>query len=122
MAHLQKVCSASIAGFGPLPLSDTGNTFKPSGQKRDHKPACKPADGGYTSANTPAELEVSLNAKKTLSLQAVGSLADVVVTVKTSNGVVHVMSSAWCEEIPQLGDDGTAKAKFVSNESTEMSA
>ena len=120
-AHLQKVCSVSIAGFGALPLAADGNTFKPSGRKRDHVAGAKPSSGGFTQKNTPAELKVSLTAKKTLNIQELGWIEDEVITLKTSNGVVHVMSAAWVEEQPELGDDGKFEVKFISNESEQMS-
>jgi len=120
-AHLQKVCSVSIAGFGTLPLADSGNTFKASGKKRDHVAGSKPSHGGFTEAHTPAELSLSLTAKKTLDTQAIGLMENEIITIKTTNGVTHVMSNAWSEEQPELGDDGKFKVKFISNESEKLS-
>lgn len=118
--QFQKVCGTSIAGFGALPLTDGDSTFKPSGKKRDHVAGCNAADGGFTESNVPAELEVTMNAKKTLGLQAIGDMKDETITVRTASGVTHVMNKAWCEEQPSLDSDGKVKAKFVSNESAEM--
>lgn len=118
--HLQKVCTVSIAGFGTLPLAEDGNTFKASGKKRNHVPGSKPSHGGFTESHTPAELSVSLTAKKTLKTQAIGLMEDEIITIKTTNGVTHVMSGAWCEEQPELGDDGKISAKFIANESEQM--
>ena len=120
-AHLQKVCTVSIAGFGTLPLAEGGNTFKPSGKKRDHVAGAQPSYGGFTQANTPAELNLSLTAKRTLNTQAIGAMEAEVITIKTSNGVTHVMSAAWAEEQPELGDDGKFSVKFIANESEQMS-
>lgn len=119
-AHLQKVCTVSIAGFGTLPLAEGGNTFKPSGKKREHVPGSQPSHGGFTESHTPAELTLSLTAKKTLDTQAIGLMDNEILTVKTTNGVTHVMSNAWCEEQPELGDDGKLTAKFIANESEKL--
>jgi len=118
--HLQKVCTVSIAGFGTLPLADGGNTFKPSGKKRDHVAGSQPSYGGFTQSHTPAELSLSLTAKKTLDTQALGAMENVIITIKTTNGVTHVMPNAWCEEQPELGDDGKFPVKFIANESERL--
>lgn len=119
--QFQKVCGVSVAGFGTLPLTDGDSTFKPSGKKRDHVAGCNAADGGFTESNVPAELEISMNAKKTLSMQTIGAMEDETITVRTANGVTHVMNKAWCEEQPSLGSDGKVKAKFIANQSGEKS-
>lgn len=118
--HLQKVCSASIAGFGSLPVSAEGSTFTPSGKKRSHVAGCNPEDGGFTPVNAPAELDLSLNAKKTLNLQALGEMENVTITVKTTNGLAHVMTGAWAEDRAAIGDDGKTKIKFISNTSAQL--
>ena len=120
MPHLLKVCSVQIAGFGAVPVAASGSTYKPSGKKREHVAGCKASDGGFPVVPTPAELDLTMTAKKALNLQGFGEMEDKTITIKTTNGVTHVMNKAWCEEQPSLGDDGKVKAKFVSNESTGM--
>lgn len=119
MARLQQVQAASIAGQGKLPISESGNTFKPSGYKREHKAGMNAADGGHTSTPVPAELEVTLQASRAVNVQEINALDDMMITVTLADGSKHMMANAFTEE-PDAIDDGNTKLKFIANESTKI--
>ena len=119
MARLQQVKKVAIAGYGTLPLADDSHSFKADGIKRDHKAGRNKADGGFTEANPPAELDITCNAKRGIDAHALRDMDDVQVTITLSDGTTWIMANAWTEEPADLGD-GDLKVKFVSNESETL--
>lgn len=119
MARNQEVNAVSIAGFGELPLAESGNTFKPSGWNREQKNGRKHVNGGHTQKPTHAELDITLQANKTFTVQQLNAMDDVIITVTMSDNTKHMMSGAYNEEAQEIGD-GETKAKFNANQSTQI--
>lgn len=120
MAKLNNIRTVSVPSIGKLPLADKGNTFTPSGVKREHKSGRLPEDGGFTEAGLPARLEVGLNMHAGLDITAINAISSEDVTIRLADGHVHMMSLAWVETPLGVGD-GESKLIIVANTSEQIS-
>lgn len=120
MAQIINVRTVSVPSIGKLALADKGNTFTPSGVKREHKPGRLAADGGWTETGVPAKLELSINLLGGTDVQALNAIKDEDVTVRLADGHVHLMSMAFVTEPVGVGD-GDSKLTIMSNTSEQIS-
>ena len=111
---LKNIRTVSIPSFGKLPLADDPGTFTPSGVKREHKPGRLAEDGGFTESGTPAVLESNLNMAGGVDFGVLNEITSEDVTVRLSDGEVHMMSQAFVGEVVAVGD-GTGKVTITSN-------
>lgn len=114
MPSIKNILSVSVPGIGKLPLAEKAGTFTPSGKKREYKPGRQPGDGGHTETHTPAKLELNLNLQKGLDIYALNDIEDADITVRLSDGSVHMMSQASSENPTPVGD-GDGKVVFFSD-------
>lgn len=119
MAELNNIRTVSIPSIGKLPLSDKGTTFTPSGIQRSHKPGRLAADGGFTSNETPAKLEVSINLQPGLDTSVLNDVEDEDITIKLADGQVHMMSMAYVADVIPISD-GESKVTIMSNTSERI--
>jgi len=120
MAQLNNIRTVSIPSIGKLPLSDKGSSFTPSGVQRAHKAGRLAADGGFTSNETPAKLDLSLNLQPGLDIAALNSVENEDVTIRLADGQVHMMSMAYVTEQVSISD-GESKLTLMSNTSERIS-
>ena len=120
MAQLMNVRTVSVPSIGKLPLADKPGTFTPSGVKREHKAGRLAEDGGFTASNQPAKLELNINLVPGTNIVALNGIEGEDVTVRLSDGHVHMMSQAFVTD-PIANDDGTGKITIVSNSSEQIS-
>lgn len=120
MSKLTNIRTVSVPSIGKLPISDKGNTFTPSGVKREHKPGRLAEDGGYTESGLPARLELSINMKPGVDIMAINAIDGEDVTVRLADGHVHMLSQAWVESPLPIGD-GESKLVIVANTSEQIS-
>lgn len=120
MAQFTNIRTVSVPSIGKLPLADKPGTFTPSGWKRDHKPGRLPEDGGYIETGAPAKLELNLNLVGGIDVVALNGIKDEDVTVRLSDGSVHMMSLAFVTEPVHVGD-GESKLTIMSNTSERIS-
>lgn len=118
--EMTNIRTVSVPSIGKLPLADNPGTFTPSGEKRSHKPGRLPQDGGHTSSAQAARLELNLNAVG-IDLVALAAVQDEDVTVRLSDGSVHLMSQASIESPPPLDGEGTIKIAIFANTSERIS-
>lgn len=119
MAMLQQVQGVTIAGFGSLPLHDNETEFQPSQQEYELVAGMNPGDGGFIrKSNDGAVLDMTLNWRQGLDIQALNAMTDVMVTITMIGGDIHVMSSACCTKAIKSGKDGKLKVEFKSATST----
>lgn len=121
MSKLINIASVSVSGFGKLPLAEKPGTFTPSGIKREHKAGRLPSDGGYTEMATAAKLELNLNLLGGLDVARLNTVDSADVTVRLSDGHVHLLSQAHVAEPVAIGDDGAGKVTIVANISEQIS-
>jgi hypothetical protein len=119
MAQLCNIRTVSLPSFGKLPLADDPGTFSPSGVKREHKPGRLAEDGGYTESGTAATLELNINLAPGMDFLALNAISNEDVTVRLSDGTVHMLSQAFVAEVVQVGD-GTAKVTLTANTSERI--
>lgn len=119
MAQLNNIRTVSLPSFGKLPLADDPGTFSPSGFKREHKGGRLAEDGGYTETGTPATLELNINLQPGMDFVALNAIKDEDVTVRLSDGHVHMLSQAFVTEVVQVGDGG-AKVTIMANTSEQI--
>jgi hypothetical protein len=119
MAQLNNIRTVSIPSFGKLPLGDDPGTFSPSGVKREHKGGRLAEDGGYTETATPATLELNINMQPGMDFLALNGIKDEDVTVRLSDGHVHMLPQAFVTEVVQIGD-GSAKVTIMANISEQI--
>jgi hypothetical protein len=119
MAQLVNIRTVSIPSIGKLPLADNPGTFTPSGVKRGHKPGRLPEDGGFTEASTPARAEINLNLVPGTDVVAISAVKGEDVTVRLSDGHVHMMAQAFVEDSVQVGN-GEAKIVLIANYSEQI--
>lgn len=120
MAQLNNIRTVSVPSIGKLPLADKGNSFTPSGIKREHKPGRLAADGGYTENGVPAKLELTLNLQAGVDVTALNAIKDEDVTVRLADGHVHMMSLAFATDAVAVGE-GEAKLTIMANTSEQIS-
>lgn len=120
MAQLINIATVSVPSVGKLPLADKGNSFTPSGVKREHKPGRQAADGGYTETGVPAKLDLNINLRGGVDIAALNAIKDEDVTVRLADGHVHMMSMAFVTDPIPVGD-GESKLTLMSNTSEQIS-
>lgn len=118
---LTNIRTVTVPSIGKLPLADNPGTFTPSGVTRKHKPGRLAEDGGATESATPAKLELSLNATEGLDIVALNAVAREDVTVRLSDGQVHMMSLAFVTDPAPLDGEGSVKITIMSNTSERIS-
>ncbi len=116
MAQLTNIRTVSVPSIGKLALAEKPGTFTPSAFKREHKPGRLHEDGGYSETPTPAKLEISVNLTPGVDVTALSGIKDEDVTVRLSDGTVHLMQRAFSSEPVAVTDD-TAKVVLMSNKS-----
>lgn len=121
MVQLVNIKTVSVPSIGKLPLGDKPGTFTPSGEKRDPKSGRLPEDGGFLASSVPAKLEISINLKGGISLDALNGIVDEDVTVRLADGHVHMMSLAYRANEPVGVGDGEGKLTIMSNTSEQIS-
>ena len=117
--QITNIRTVSIPSIGKLPLAEKPGTFTPSGNKREHKPGRLAEDGGYTEGGTPARLEVSINLRAGIDILALNDVIGEDVTIRLSDGHVHMMSQAFVAEPVSVGD-GDSKLILISNTSEQI--
>jgi hypothetical protein len=119
MAQLTNIRTVSVPSIGKLPLADKPGTFTPSGQKREHRGGRLAEDGGFTEMATPARLDLNLNMAPGLDLAKLNAISSEDVTVRLSDGSVHLMPGAFAQEPVAVSDD-TGKLVLISNTSEKV--
>ena len=119
MAQLKNILTVSVPSIGKLPLADDPGTFMPSGSKRDHKAGRQAADGGWTESALPAKLDLNLRLQPGLDEEAINAISNEDVTIRFSDGSVHMMSQACVTESLSIGN-GDGKVTFISNTSERI--
>ena len=120
MSELATIRTVSVPSIGKLPLAEKPGKFTPSGSKREHKPGRLAGDGGHITTPKPAMAELTLNNVAGLDLQALYAVEDEDITVRMSDGTVHLMKQAFAQEPQGTGDDGTVQVTFIANTSEVM--
>jgi hypothetical protein len=120
MAQLNNIRTVSVPSIGKLPLADKGNSFTPSGVKREHKAGRLAADGGYTETGVPAKLDLNINLQGGIDVSALNAIKDEDITVRLADGHVHMMSMAFVTDPTPIGD-GESKLTIMSNTSEQIS-
>lgn len=120
MAQLTNIRTVSIPSVGKLPLAEKPGSFTPSSTKRDHKAGRLAQDGGFTESSTPAKLELSLNLIAGTDLAKINAVAGEDVTVRLSDGHVHLLSQAFVSE-PAAYGDGDSRLVIIANSSEQIS-
>lgn len=120
MTQIVNIRTVSVPSIGKLPLADKPGTFTPSGTKREHKAGRLASDGGYTESDVPAKLELSINLLGGVDIIAIGAIKDEDVTVKLSDGSVHLLSQAFATE-PTGVSDSESKITIMANTSERIS-
>ena len=117
--QLNNIRTVNVPSIGKLPLSEKGNTFTPSGKKREHKAGRIAQDGGWVETESPAKLELTINLQKGVSLAALNAVSSEDITVRLANGEVHMLSQAFNTEAVPV-NDGEGKVVFMSNISEQI--
>lgn len=120
MAKLNNIRTVSVPSIGKLSLAEKGSSFTPSGTKREHKAGRTANDGGFTSTEQPAKLELSINMQSGIDLAAINAIEDEDVTIRLEDGQVHMMSRAFVADPLPVGD-GEGKITIMSNTSERIS-
>lgn len=116
MSAITNIRTVSCPSLGKLPLAEKPGTFTPSGKKREHKPGRLAEDGGYTESESPAKLELNINLTPGTDVTAINKLDKEDMTVRLSDGTVHMMARAFVTEAVAVGD-GEARVTFMANKS-----
>jgi len=119
MAIVNNIKTASVAGYGRLPLAEKPGTFTPSGTKRDYHGGRLPGDGGHLDTSTPAKAELSINLIGGIDVAMLNNIVDQDVTITLADGQVHIMSQAFCTE-PVATGDGETKLTLMSSFSEKI--
>ncbi|WP_310609824.1 phage tail tube protein [Limnohabitans sp.] len=119
MTQITNIETVSVPSVGKLALASNPGTFKPSGVTRSHKPGRKAEDGGYTETATPAVAVLNIHLMPGMSLISLNKIKGEDVTVRMSDGTVHLMSRAWAADVSEVGD-GESKLTLTSNASEVM--
>lgn len=116
MSQLTNIRTVSVPSIGKLTLAEKPGTFTPSAFKREHRAGRLHEDGGFTEVPTPAKLEISVNLTPGVDVGALSAIKDEDVTVRLSDGTVHLMQRAFSSDPVPVSDD-TAKVVIMSNKS-----
>lgn len=119
MSNLTNIQTVSVPSVGKLSLAAEPGTFTPSGKKRTHKEGRTAEDGGFTTSETPAKLELNINLQPGIDIDVLNAVEDEDVTVRLSTGVVYLMPRAHVQDAVPIGN-GDAKVTFVSNKSERL--
>ncbi len=119
MAQIINIRTVSVPSIGKLPLAEKPGTFTPSGVKREHKAGRLAEDGGFTEGSSPARLELNINLLGGIDLVALGQMRDQDVTVRLSDGHVHMLPQAFATEPVPVGD-GEARITIMANYSEQI--
>ena len=120
MAQLTNIRTVSIPSVGKLPLAEKPGSFTPSAFKRDHKPGRLAQDGGFIEAASAARLELSLNLTGGTDLAKLNAVSGEDITVRLSDGHVHLLSQAFVSEPASVGD-GESRLVIIANSSEQIS-
>ena len=120
MAKLMFVKEVHINSIGNLPLKSGSCSFKISGYKRDYVAGVKSIDSGYMERSEPAELNLVINAKEEVDIQALKDITKVDVIVTLSDNHTWVMPQSWLMHSPEFSD-GEIKLSFNSVQSQFLS-
>lgn len=116
MAQLTNIRTVNVPSIGKLSLAEKPGSFTPSGIKREHKSGRLAEDGGHTEVPTPAKLEINVNLVPGVNVTALNAIEGEDVTVRLSDGSVHLMKDAFATEAVPVGDDAS-KVTLMSNSS-----
>ena len=119
MAVINNIQSVSISAYGKVPLAASPGTFTPSGVKRDPKPGRQAQDGGFIEQATQAKLELNVNLLGGIDVSDFNAITGSDVTVRLADGQVHLMSSAFCQDVVAIGDN-EAKLTLIANVSEKV--
>lgn len=119
MTQITNIETVNVGSVGKLALAEKPGTFTPSGVKREHKAGRKAVDGGFSESETPAKLELNLNLIAGVNVTALNKIKNEDVTVRLSDGSVHLMPRAFAVEVPGIAD-GDSKLTLMSNTSEEV--
>lgn len=119
MAQIVNIKTVSVPSIGKLALAQNPGTFKPSGVKREHKAGRLAEDGGYTETSTPAIAELNIHLTPGIDVTSLNAIKNENVTVRLSDGTVHMMSQAFASDVVPVGD-GESKLTLTSNISELM--
>ncbi len=119
MSQITNIETVSVPSVGKLALAQNPGTFTPSGVTRAHKPGRKAEDGGYTETSVPATADLNIHLTPGIDVSALNNIKGEDVTIRLSDGTVHLMSRAWAEGVVPIGD-GESKLKLISNASEKM--
>jgi hypothetical protein len=120
MSEIANVKTVNVPSVGKLPLADKPGTFTPSGVKREHKAGRLAEDGGYIETPVPAKLELSIHLLPGVDVTKLNAIKDEDVTVRLSNGEVHMMARAFVTDSVPVGD-GESKITIMANISEKIS-
>jgi len=118
--QLINIRTVSVPSIGKLPLAANPGTFTPSGAKRDHKGGRLASDGGFTESETPAKAELNINMKSGIDIQKLNAIKDEDITIRLSDGSVHMMSQAFRSGEPVGFSEGEGKLVLMSNVSEKI--
>jgi len=120
MSAITNILTVSVPSIGKLPLAEKPGTFTPSGKKREHKAGRQAEDGGFTSSETPAKLDLNLNLTAGTDVDALNAIEGENVTIRLSDGAVYMMPLAFRSGEPVGVGDGEAKLVLMSNTSERI--
>lgn len=119
MSQLTNILTVSCPTLGKLPLAEKPGSFTPGGYKREHKPGRLPEDGGYSEVPTAAKLEINVQLVPGVDVTALNAIKDEDITIRLSDGAVHMMARAFAADAVPVGDDA-AKLTLMSNKSEQV--
>lgn len=120
MSQFTNIRTVSVPSIGKLPLADNPGTFRPSGDQRQHKPGRLAEDGGFIVNSVPAVLELNINMVPGTDVTALNAIVDEDVTVRLSDGAVHMMPRAFRSGDPLSVADGQTKLTLTANTSERI--
>lgn len=118
--QLINIRTVSVPSIGKLPLAANPGTFTPSGQKRDPKTGRLASDGGFIESEIQAKAELNINMKAGIDIQKLNAIKDEDVTIRLSDGSVHMMSQAFRSGEPVGFSEGEGKLVLMSNVSEKI--
>ncbi len=93
--HVLKVVKANVPSMGNLPLKEDGCSLKLAGVEREDVLGATAGDGGYSVKQKFAELELTINHKSSLDLEALNAIDNENITVTTDGGKTYMLPNAW---------------------------